>query len=109
MEMELLMTTHKDILFRIPGFVKQNSSVYHIISHNELKELTMQVRCQRCGWSSNLSRDFMIAAVEEAKEKKLKYCQVECAKCRHGIKVPIRQLRRFVPRTPKEEKSADKD
>ena len=107
MELEPLLTTHKDILFRIPGFVKRICSVHHKISHNELKELAMQVRCQRCGWSFNLSRDFVIAAVEEATEKKLKYAQVECTKCRHGIKVPIRQLRRFVPRTPQGEETAD--
>jgi hypothetical protein len=46
----------------------------------------------------------MAAALEEATEKKLKYYQIECGKCRHGIKVPIKQIRRFAPRpTPKED------
>ena len=58
----------------------------------------MQVRCQRCGWSSNLSRDFVTAALHEADEKKLKYYQVECGKCRHGIKVSIQMMPRLVPR-----------
>jgi len=58
----------------------------------------MQVRCQRCNWSFNLSREWLGAALEEATEKKLKYYQVECQKCRHGIKVPIKQMRRFAPR-----------
>ena len=65
----------------------------------------MQVRCQRCGWSSNLRRDFLAMALEEAAEKNLKYYQVECAKCRHHIKVPIKQIRRFAPRPPSESES----
>ncbi|MBN1316150.1 MAG: hypothetical protein JXA42_11795 [Anaerolineales bacterium] len=60
----------------------------------------MQVRCQRCGWSFNLSRDFIASAVQDADEKKLKHYLVECTKCRHGIKVPVKQLRRFAPREP---------
>lgn len=63
----------------------------------------MQVRCQRCGWSINLSRDFIAAAVAEADEKKLKHSMVECTKCRHAIKVPVKQMRRFAPRETQEE------
>lgn len=62
------------------------------------RDQAMQVRCQRCGWSVNLGRDWMAAALVEATEKKLKYYQIECGKCRHSIKVPIRQIRRFAPR-----------
>ncbi len=58
----------------------------------------MQVRCQRCGWSYNLSRELVAAAVSEGEGQKLKYYQVECGKCRHAIKVPMKQLRRFAPR-----------
>ncbi len=58
----------------------------------------MQIRCQRCGWSSNLSREFIQNAVQQADEQKLKHYPVECAKCRHDIKVSVQQLRRFVPR-----------
>lgn len=65
----------------------------------------MQVRCQRCGWSLNLSREWIAAALEEAAEQKLKYHQIECAKCRHNIKVPVRQIRRFAPRPPLESES----
>jgi hypothetical protein len=46
----------------------------------------------------------MAAALEEATEKKLKYYQIECGKCRRGIKVPVKQIRRFAPRPePKED------
>jgi len=69
----------------------------------------MQVRCQRCGWSFNLGREWMAAALEEADEKKLKYYQVECGKCRHGIKVPIKQIRRFAPRPAPQEETQDGD
>lgn len=62
----------------------------------------MQVRCQRCGWSLNLGRLWLEAALAEAEEKKLKYQQVECGKCRHAIKVPVKQLRRFAPRPSQE-------
>jgi hypothetical protein len=62
------------------------------------RDQAMQARCQRCGWSVNLGRDWMAAALVEATEKKLKYYQIECGKCRHSIKVPIRQIRRFAPR-----------
>jgi hypothetical protein len=41
----------------------------------------------------------MAASLQEADEKKLKYCQVECGKCRHNIKVPVKQMRRFAPRS----------
>ena len=51
-----------------------------------------------------MSREWMAATLEEATEKKLKYTQIECGKCRHGIKIPIKQIRRFAPRpAPKEE------
>jgi hypothetical protein len=69
----------------------------------------MQVRCQRCGWSFNLGRDWVAAAVEEAAEKGLKYQQVECGKCRHGIKVPVKQLRRFAPRSRDKGAAGDAD
>ena len=57
----------------------------------------MQIRCQRCGWSMNMSREQLATAVQEADEKKLRYYQIECGKCRHAIKVPLKQIRRFAP------------
>jgi len=55
----------------------------------------------------NMSRELMATAVEEADEKKLRYYQIECAKCRHAIKVPLKQIRRFAP--PEADESKDQD
>lgn len=60
----------------------------------------MHVRCQYCRQSNNLSRDFLIQAVAEAQEKRQKYYQVECINCRKFIKVPVSQMKRFVPDIP---------
>jgi RNA polymerase-interacting CarD/CdnL/TRCF family regulator len=45
----------------------------------------------------NMSRELLATAAQEANEKKLRYYQIECAKCRHAIKVPLKQIRRFAP------------
>jgi RNA polymerase-interacting CarD/CdnL/TRCF family regulator len=50
----------------------------------------------------NMSRDLLAAALQEAEEKKLRYYQIECAKCRHAIKVPLKQIRRFAPHEAEE-------
>ena len=44
----------------------------------------------------------MIQAVAEAQEKRLKYYQVECLNCRKQIKVPLAQMKRYVPDSPSE-------
>jgi hypothetical protein len=46
-------------------------------------------------------------AVAEADEKKQKHYGVECIKCRKLIKVPVKQMRRFVPRETEAEASQD--
>lgn len=66
----------------------------------------MNVRCQYCRQSFNLSRDFIAQAVAEAAEKKQKYHGVECINCRKLIKVPVAQMKRFVPRQPKPEEES---
>ena len=66
----------------------------------------MQVRCSYCRHSFNLSRDYMTLAVAESNEKKQKYHAVECINCRKLIKVPIKQMKRYVPET--EEASEEK-
>jgi DNA-directed RNA polymerase subunit RPC12/RpoP len=58
----------------------------------------MQVRCQRCGYMYTLSRDAVAAALEEVEQTQAKHYNVECPKCRHTIKVPVRAMRRFPPR-----------
>ncbi len=57
----------------------------------------MHVRCTFCRHSFNLTRDFMVGAVAEANEKRMKYVQVECLNCRKQIKVPVAQMKRYVP------------
>jgi len=58
----------------------------------------MHVRCSYCRHSFNLSRDYMVEAVNKAIEKRQKYHAMECPNCRKLIKVPLRQMQRFVPR-----------
>ena len=60
----------------------------------------MHVRCSYCRHSFNLSRDYMIEAVADATEKRQKYYAVECINCRKLIKVPIAQMKRYVPDSP---------
>lgn len=62
----------------------------------------MNVHCQYCRHSFNLTRDFIGAAVAEADEKRQTYCAVECPKCRKRNKVSIKQMRRFVPKPAEE-------
>lgn len=66
---------------------------------NAKEHKTMNVHCQFCRNSFNLSRDHVMAAVKEADEKRQKYHAVECPKCRKTIKVSVRQMRRYVPKT----------
>ena len=61
----------------------------------------MHVRCSYCRQSFNLSRDYMIQVVAEAEQKRQKYHAVECINCRKQIKVPLAQMKRFVPEAAK--------
>jgi hypothetical protein len=65
----------------------------------------MNVRCNYCRQSFNLSRDFMIQAVAEAEEKRQKYYGVECFNCRKLVKVPLAQLKRALPPEAVEEEA----
>jgi hypothetical protein len=66
----------------------------------------MNVRCNYCRHSFNLSRDFMVQAVAEAEEKRQKYYGVECFNCRKLIKVPVRQIKQALPPEEGEEEEA---
>lgn len=57
----------------------------------------MNVRCNYCRQSFNLSRDYLVDALAKAQEKKQKHYSVECIKCRKMIKVSVSQMKRFVP------------
>ncbi len=58
----------------------------------------MNVHCPYCKNSFSLSRDYMSAAVTEAKTKKQKYHAAACPSCRKTVKVSISQMQRFLPR-----------
>jgi DNA-directed RNA polymerase subunit RPC12/RpoP len=58
----------------------------------------MQVRCQRCGYMYTLSHDALAAALEEAEQTQAKHYNVGCPKCRHKIKVSVKDMQRFRPR-----------
>ena len=58
----------------------------------------MQVRCQRCGYMFTLGRQAVDAALEEVKQTQAKHYNVDCAKCRRQIKVPVKNLQRAQPR-----------
>jgi len=57
----------------------------------------MQVRCQRCGWTFTLSRDSIGLAVAEAEAAGADYYQEDCPKCRHVVKIQMKELRRRLP------------
>ena len=57
----------------------------------------MQIRCQRCGWSFTLGRDAIGLAVVEAEHQRDTHYLFTCPKCRHGIKVQVKQLRQRLP------------
>ena len=64
----------------------------------------MQVRCQKCGWSFTLGRDAINTIMEEVGESKATHYTLECPKCRHGIKVQTRIVKRYYH--PQEESSS---
>jgi len=57
----------------------------------------MQVRCQRCGWMFTLGRDSIGIAVAEAEQAHAEYYQAPCPKCRNGVKIQVKELRRRLP------------
>lgn len=63
----------------------------------------MHVRCSYCRHTFNLTRDYLVQAVAESAEKRQKYHVVECINCRKKIKVPLAQMKRYVPEEQPEE------
>jgi phage FluMu protein Com len=55
----------------------------------------MQVRCTKCGWSFTLSRDAIANIMEEVNETNATHYTIDCPKCRQGIKVQTRMLKRY--------------
>lgn len=58
----------------------------------------MHIRCSYCRHSFNLSRDYLVQALEAVEKKNQKYHGVECINCRKIIKVPVSQMRPYAPR-----------
>lgn len=63
----------------------------------------MHVRCSYCRHTFNLTREYIAQAVAEAGDKGQKYHSLECINCRKQIKVPIAQMKRYVPAPVEEE------
>jgi hypothetical protein len=57
----------------------------------------MNVRCSYCGANFNLSREYMVQAVAEATEKRLKTYPVECINCRKRVKISVTQMKPYLP------------
>ncbi|GJM41213.1 MAG: hypothetical protein DHS20C20_14950 [Ardenticatenaceae bacterium] len=67
----------------------------------------MNVRCNYCRQSFNLSRDYIANALANSADKKQKYETVECINCRKMIKVPFAQMKRYAPQSSAEETAED--
>ncbi len=55
----------------------------------------MQVRCQKCSWSFTLGRDAIANIMQEVQKSKATHYMIDCPKCRQGIKVQTRMLKRY--------------
>ena len=67
----------------------------------------MHVRCTYCRHSFNITREYMVQAVDKANEKGQKYHSLECINCRKQIKVPVAQMKRNLPEPAGEEPEAE--
>jgi hypothetical protein len=56
----------------------------------------MNVRCNYCGHSFNLSPEYIAQAVERAIQKKYRYHAVECVNCRKQVKVAVVQMQPYL-------------
>ena len=66
----------------------------------------MNIRCNYCRQSFNLGKDYLVDAVAKATESRQKYHTLECINCRKMIKVPLKQMKRFVPTAPSKDAEA---
>lgn len=69
----------------------------------------MHIHCPYCRHSLNLARDYVAKAVSDAEESKHKYHGLECPKCRKLIKVSLKEMRRYVPKTEPEPESESEE
>ena len=54
----------------------------------------LQIRCHRCSWNFTLSQDALATIMEQVEATQAKHHMIDCPKCRHGIKVQTRRLKR---------------
>ena len=59
----------------------------------------LKITCFKCHWSWSLNQEAAAAALESL-EPGDDYYAIECPKCRRINKVPLKQLKRALPRTP---------
>ncbi len=57
----------------------------------------MQIRCQYCKWMFTLGREALAQALAEAQAQGEHYHMVDCPKCRHAIKLQVKEMRRRLP------------
>jgi hypothetical protein len=63
----------------------------------------LQVRCPKCSWSFTLGREAIASIMEEVGETRPTHYTIDCPKCRNGIKIQMRSLRRYYhPPAPEE-------
>ena len=61
----------------------------------------LNIKCFHCGKSFALNTDVVAAWMEEHKEEAPKHYSAQCHFCRRVVKVPIKQIRRSLPRGEK--------
>lgn len=69
----------------------------------------MHIRCSYCSQTFNLSRDYMVPAIEKAERKGHKYHAVECINCRKQVKVPLAQMIQQLPAAPDEAETVEEE
>jgi phage terminase large subunit GpA-like protein len=57
----------------------------------------LNAKCFHCGKSFALDMDLAAAWLEEHKEERPKHYPAQCHFCRRVIKMPVKQLRRYLP------------
>jgi hypothetical protein len=64
------------------------------------KELTMEIRCPNCGWTSEMSAEAISAAIAAAEQKQANHHIEHCPRCQWVIRVPLEELRVTAPPLP---------
>ena len=59
--------------------------------------IIMNVRCPNCRANFTISTEYLTAAYEKSAKKKHKYHAVECIRCRKQVKLPLKDMAKFLP------------